>query len=80
MMQIEINGVNDLPRIDNWNGADGLRRVQQDRLPDAMRLASRSPFNRERLAAAGPVRTIADLNRLGPTVTFAIGALTYYIK
>lgn len=64
MTYIEINGADDLPRIGEWNGAEGLRRVQQDRLPEAMRLASRSPFNRERLAAAGAVRTIADLNRI----------------
>lgn len=67
MTHIEINHSTDLPQVGQWDGFEGLRRVQQDRLPEAMRLASRSTFNGKRLAAAGEVRTIADLDRIPVT-------------
>ncbi|WP_157254522.1 phenylacetate--CoA ligase family protein [Nonomuraea typhae] len=54
----------ELPRTGDWKGTEGLRHVQEERLPEAMRLASRSAFNCERLDAAGTVRTVSDLDRI----------------
>lgn len=67
MTQIEGNGGADLPRIGDWQCFDGLRRIQEGRLAEAMRLASRSDFNRERIAACGPIRTVEDLAKI-PTI------------
>ena len=54
-----------LPQPGDWQGGDGLRRLQQRRLPEAVRWACRVPANRDRVAAA--VETLEDLSRI-PTI------------
>lgn len=51
-----------LPQPGDWSGFEGLRRVQEARLPDALRLAARSPFYRDRLTASGSIHTVEDLD------------------
>ncbi|MCK1815697.1 AMP-binding protein [Streptomyces sp. XM4011] len=53
-----------LPGLGDWTDAAGLRRVQEDRLPGALAQATRSRFHHDRIASAGPVRTVGDLGRL----------------
>jgi phenylacetate-coenzyme A ligase PaaK-like adenylate-forming protein len=53
-----------LPGIGEWTGAAGLRRVQEERLSAALRQAAGVPATLARLAAAGEVRTVADLDRI----------------
>lgn len=53
-----------LPRLGEWAGTTGLRRVQDERLPAALRQAAGVPATLARLAEAGEVRTVADLDRI----------------
>ena len=50
----ELGTVRDteLPRLGEWTGAAGLRRVQEERLPGALSQAARVPATLARLAGA----------------------------
>ncbi|WP_326686794.1 MULTISPECIES: AMP-binding protein [unclassified Streptomyces] len=50
------------PPLGAWESVDDLYRFQDARLPAALDLARRSPFNRPRLAGAGRWETAADLD------------------
>ncbi|MGP3973650.1 AMP-binding protein [Streptomyces sp. 8N114] len=52
------------PPLGAWESFAGLYAFQDARLPAAVELARRSPFNRRRLAHLGPGATVADLERL----------------
>lgn len=58
----------DLPRLGQWNDRTDLLRVQEDRLPDAMAWAARSPYYREPFGDLTRVKTVADLDAL-PVIT-----------
>ena len=50
-----------LPQLGQWNSIDELVDLQEKQLPETMRLASRSPFYRDRLAASRMPAALADL-------------------
>jgi phenylacetate-CoA ligase len=56
-----------LPRLGSWRGVGALSGLQEERLPVAMELASRSPFYRDRVPRAGGPRTIGELAKLART-------------
>ncbi|PWW55546.1 phenylacetate--CoA ligase family protein [Actinokineospora spheciospongiae] len=64
MTHLETTRADALPRLGQWTGGGGLRRVQEDRLPEALRLASRNRANLDRIGQAGVVRTVEDLGRV----------------
>ena len=53
--------VQPLPQIGQWNGPEQLRDLQQRQLGRSLSWASRSPFYRNRFAAATPPSTFGDL-------------------
>lgn len=54
----------ELPRLGEWTGTAGLRRVQDERLPAALHQAASVPATLARLGEAVQVRTVADLDRI----------------
>lgn len=60
--------VRHFPQLGDWGDEEQLQRIQDKRLPEVMRGVSGSSFYRERLAEAGPVTSVADLDRM-PVIT-----------
>lgn len=56
-----IQTVQPLPQLGQWNGPEQLRDLQQRQLVRSLSWAARSPFYRNRFAAATPPSTVGDL-------------------